>query len=158
MNAPFDLLPTWRQAQADPAYIAPVVADEDRGASARFVSLAGQDTRVARLMLERAELCSALSLAEDAAVAHAARIRQLEHEVKLLRGQIEPDMPHGWSGFVFSIKLGDGVLWCLAGDDRNYRGHPIVFAMWINGAWVNTEEFNGPLAFDALDAAAAEAE
>lgn len=51
---------------ADPADIGLTIAGEDAAAHARFVSLAGQDSRTARLMVQCAELRSELAAKEEA--------------------------------------------------------------------------------------------
>lgn len=113
----------------------------------------GQDVRVARLMVRAAQ-------AEQLATVQAARIRQLEAEIELLRGKTQPRVPAGQQGWVFSVPLGTAgqQLWCHVGEGRNHKDQPAVEAMWINGEWVSTEEFNGPLGFDVLDSEAARAE
>lgn len=80
--------------------------------------------------------------------AQDARIRQMQHHIDTLTGKVAPPMPHGWVGFVFPVKVDEATMYCLAQADNT------VAAMWISGEWVTTEEFNGPLAFDTLDAAA----
>lgn len=87
------LLADQRRIEADPEYIAPVVADEDRQAREAFVSLPGQDSRVARLMVQCAELRAKLDAerdraqaAENVATKQARRIGELLRQVADLRG------------------------------------------------------------------------
>ena len=78
------LLADQRRMEADPAYIAPVVAEEDRSAQARFVSLAGQDSRVARLMVENGELRAQIDDMERLCRLQATRISELTDALSAL--------------------------------------------------------------------------
>lgn len=112
---------------------------------------ARMDTQKANLMQTNGEL--------------SARITQLEYEIAVLRGVKAPPLPRGSEGFIFDIKAGDSLVWCLAlnplSDEpqrfstRYTPQCPEVVSLWINGAWVSTEELgSGALTLESLDAAA----
>ena len=115
--------------------------------------LRGQDSRVARLMVQCAEqraradrLADLLHEQQRLTSAQDARIRQMQRQIDMLTGRIDPPMPPAWDGFVFQTQAGDAIVPCLAqieaSDYYQPRKHytpvyPTVCRAWVNGAWVD---------------------
>ena len=93
--------------------------------------------------------------------AQDARIRKLEHEVKLLRGQIDPSGPMDDDEFTFDVQVGTATehakVWVSA-LNRKYThwtfGGCSAQAVFLNGAWVSIPDLMEHLDAGALDDAA----
>lgn len=139
------LLADQRRIEANPAYIAPVVADEDRGASARFVSLAGQDSRVARLMVQCAELRAQVTELEGLATKQAQRIGELLADIATLKGEnATPD--RGCT--IQRVMLGDSSV--MVEYDHGEAGEVRPMRALINGQWSAIGDVARALNEDAL--------
>ena len=120
--------------------------------------LPGQDSRVARLLVQAAELRAERDKLRDLlheqqrmSGAQDALIVSLREQLRVLKGK--PAMPSGWHGFVFETAI-DGVpMWALAqttpSDDyeprvsRRYTPvYPEVCCLWIGGKWVDITAFD----------------
>ena len=93
--------------------------------------------------------------------AQDARIRKLEHEVKLLRGQIDPSGPMDDDEFTFDVQVGTATehakVWVSALNRKSTHwtlGGVSAQAVFINGAWVSIPDLMEHLDAGALDDAA----
>lgn len=93
--------------------------------------------------------------------AQDARIRQLEHEVKLLRGQIDPSGMLDEDEFTFDVQVGTATehakVWVSALNRKSTHwtlGGVSAQAVFINGAWVSIPDLMEHLDAGALDDAA----
>lgn len=93
--------------------------------------------------------------------AQDARIRQLEHEVKLLRGDIDPSGMLDEDEFTFDVQVGTPTnhakVWVSALNRKSTHwtlGGVSAQAVFINGAWVSVADVMEHLDAGALDDAA----
>ena len=93
--------------------------------------------------------------------AQDARIRKLEHEVKLLRGQIDPSGPMDDDEFTFDVQVGTATehakVWVSALNRKSTHwtlGGVSAQAVFINGAWVSIPDLMEHIDAGALDDAA----
>lgn len=139
------LLADQRRIEADPAYIAPVVADEDRIAQDRFVSLAGQDSRVARLMVQCGELRAQVTELENVATQQARRMGELLADLATLKGEnATPD--RGCT--IQRVVLGDSSV--MVEYDHGEAGEVRPMRALINGQWSAIGDVARALGEDAL--------
>lgn len=156
------LLEDQRRMEADPAHIAPVVAQAEQAAQAGFVSMAGQDSRVARLMREAAEnraradrLAAALDVAQ-------CRIAQLSADLLTIKGEnaTAQDGSH-----IARVILGDCYALVeydhVAAEAPNYnvesptcgpgREESITpLNVFLNGYWCDIDDVRAALEYEAL--------
>jgi hypothetical protein len=140
------LLADQRRLEADPAYIAPVVAQAERAAQAGFVSMAGQDSRVARLMVENGELRAQIDDMERLCRLQATRISELTDALSSASAALPVEMLDLASGDVawYSELLGADVEGRLDGEDepaeRHYQLGSLGGDVWLESIRVGGVE------------------